>query len=288
MVIKNIELSKFEKKADYYLHALINWPNARNHEIDDLIKEIDDFVLINGLDKTEITIVDFMSGNGILSYNLLRNGFSKIYSIECSNKLTEDNYIYNYEGINLLKCNKIEESFEFLNKIKPTIICSVAGFHHLLVHNDNKSILRPDSILYQKGIISELFNALSGNGVIFIEDLYESNILDKVHLENWSLKWFRKIVDKYVSIGHDDCALCQELITSLDFIENIEFKELFCPWEFEIKTDLYKYVYYKFGFALDMSFDVFEDSYKSLLDYLIIKEANYLFPWNLGVLKLAK
>lgn len=96
-----LELEKFEKKSIGYKKALNVAPYARIHEILAIIGVIDGFIKKRNLLKSEITIVDLMSGSGYLSKFLSHNGYKKIYAIEASNFMSCDS-VDGYKNISLV------------------------------------------------------------------------------------------------------------------------------------------------------------------------------------------
>lgn len=196
-----LELEKFEKKSIGYKKALNVAPYARIHEILAIIGVIDGFIKKRNLLKSEITIVDLMSGSGYLSKFLSHNGYKKIYAIEASNFMSCDS-VDGYKNISLVSIPDINSIPDTIKKINPDIIVSLASFHHMIVYEGDAPNLN-ESIKKQEKIIDSCMHEMNKNSILIIVDIYNDDIFNiKLDEPNyWSTNTFRKIVKPFKEYG---------------------------------------------------------------------------------------
>lgn len=118
---------------------------------------------------------------------------------------------------------------------------------------------------------------------------HELNQITGMHENaNPTLHWFRAIVDKQTSIGHDDNALSLAFVERIGMDREIGLDIVSCPWLFEEEFELKNFIINKFGFSLD------EENHRPL-DKNIFDQANeivgikkkddiLLFNWRLAII----
>jgi hypothetical protein len=68
---------------------------------------------------------------------------------------------------------------------------------------------------------------------------------------NPSIDWFRQVVNRYTSIGHDDVALSKSLLTAISRKCDTKYSAFYCPWLFHSDFEMTQYILKKFAFILD-------------------------------------
>jgi predicted rRNA methylase YqxC with S4 and FtsJ domains len=193
----DIEIQRFAKKAKSYRQALQTAPKSRILEVAAIISTIEGYIKNNELDKKNLIVVDFMSGNGYLSNYLIQTGFNKVHAIEACNEMSKDSE--NYQNVELHPISSINESNSILKKIKPDIIVSLASFHHLIIRNTDQSINTKNSIELQSELITICEKNLNKEGLLIIVDLFDDsfqNVIDTYSDNNyWAKNAFKKIIN---------------------------------------------------------------------------------------------
>jgi len=175
----NIEKERFQKKANGYSKALKLVPYARDFEIIPILNILNDFLNKSDLSKNSVRIVELMAGSGFLTNHLINAGFKNIDVFEVSPDMVNNISINNSKrnNINIHPISDITEIEEHLKQIKPNIIISLAGYHHLIDYNDDKSINIDKSIDYQKRVTDICINSVAIKHLVLIIDIFSDDIL---------------------------------------------------------------------------------------------------------------
>ncbi len=184
---ESIELKRFEKKANGYAKALSLAPNARIFEIIAILNVINDFVLKSDTKKSKIRIVELMAGSGYLTNFLIRNGFKNIDVFEISTNMSKN---IKCDGVRFHPISTLLDIDDHLKKIKPHIVVSLAGYHHLMSYNANEEIDYDQSYEYQKRITELSLKYAANNHLIIIADIFEDELLNEV--QNEPIYWDNK------------------------------------------------------------------------------------------------
>lgn len=191
-----LELNKFIQKAPGYKEALHYAPLARVTEILAIIGVIDGFVRDRGLSRSEVIIAELMAGSGYLTQFLVKAGYKNIHAFEASNHMSNDDYL-RQKNITTHAVEDIYSVKDALKELKPIIIVSLAGFHHMLVY-ETESVSVGKSIDKQKQVIDICMKCIDRNGLLVIADI-RSNDLDNIsdfEPECWSTASFKKLMGK--------------------------------------------------------------------------------------------
>jgi hypothetical protein len=193
------ELSKFMQKADDYKSALQLAPDARILEVSAIIGVLDGFIKDFSLSKSEVKIVELMSGSGYLTKYLAKCGYKNIHALEASNSMSS-NINLDHKYITEHSIKDIFSIEPILMDIKPDIIISLAGFHHLMKYDDKNNIIINESIQKQKKAIDICMKYLNPNGLFILEDIYNIALHDKISIEPiyWNTNSIKKILPKYL------------------------------------------------------------------------------------------
>lgn len=97
----------------------------------------------------------------------------------------------------------------------------------------------------------------------------------------FSLTWFREIVERDTPIGHKDMALSKALIKQLNKKYDIYFSKYPCPWVFESKDLLAKFITKKFCFSINPE-EVYEKAVN--MKGICSQQKTVSFGWDLGLL----
>lgn len=181
-------LEGFAKKADNYRAALDSVPDARAMEILPFASFLIGMSKKLGIPRSQLMIVDLMSGSGYLSEQLFQLGFKNIIAIESCNEMSYGSEIY--KSIRLVSTPSIDEALEEISAIRPHIVMSLASFHHLIKYDSNGNIDTGASIELQAKVIRNAVNALAEGGAVIIGDLSEVSYPTQISEElddTWSL-----------------------------------------------------------------------------------------------------
>jgi predicted rRNA methylase YqxC with S4 and FtsJ domains len=118
----------------------------------------------------------------------------------------------------------------------------------------------PDNKYWAKNAFKKIINGSFINQEVKIKinnskslDSYSKNLKNIIpnlsNQKNPSLNWFRNIVDKKTTLGHDDVALSKDLLVELSTKFSITADTFYCPWIFENENQLKTFLWYKFGFV---------------------------------------
>ncbi len=200
-----LELTKFIEKAPGYKEALHFAPLARGIEIFAIIGILDGYVKSRGLSKSEVVIAEIMAGNGYLSQFLVKAGYKRIHSLEASNHMANDSYL-NDRYIQLHAIESIYSIGDILKSIKPNVVISIAGFHHMLEYN-NKGVNADKSIKKQKKVVDICMRNIEKNGMVVIADIRDDDLDDIIdeEPEYWSTRSFNKIYSGKDQLIPIDC-----------------------------------------------------------------------------------
>lgn len=108
---------------------------------------------------------------------------------------------------------------------------------------------------------------------------------------NFSLKWFRDIVNTNTKIGHDDIALSNTLIESVSKSHEVFYEKYACPWVFDSLELLKKFIFKKFGFNVNEQNAIsMEDcfSFAQQLGGINEQRDTATFGWDLGLVVIKK
>lgn len=125
-------------------------------------------------------------------------------------------------------------------------------------------------------------------------DNYSNNLKDIIpnlsNHKNPSLRWFKNVVDKKTTIGHDDVALSKELIDTISIDFNTTADTFYCPWVFENENQLLNFLWYKFGFVNNETECIKQDEILPLARQEVginqHQDKEYYFGWALGLLTI--
>lgn len=193
----DIEIQRFAKKAKSYRQALQTAPKSRILEVAAIIATIEGYIKNNELDKKNLVIVDFMSGNGYLSNFLIQSGFKNVHAIEACNEMSYDSE--NYQNVELHPISSINECNSILKRIKPDIIVSLASFHHLIIHNTDFSVNAKNSIELQSELITICGKNLNKEGLVVIVDLFDDSFLNVIDTYTDNNYWAKKSLKKIIN-----------------------------------------------------------------------------------------
>ncbi len=137
-----------------------------------------------------------MAGNGYLSKFLVEAGYRNIHALEASNYMANDAFLKN-KHITLHAIENIFTIDKILKEVRPNVIVSIAGFHHMLEY-DEDIVNVEKSIDKQIKIIDICMKYLDKNGIFIIEDIRDNDMSDLIdnEPEYWSLRSFNKIFKK--------------------------------------------------------------------------------------------
>ena len=108
---------------------------------------------------------------------------------------------------------------------------------------------------------------------------------------NFSLKWFREIVDTKTEIGHSDIAISATLVNSVSKIHDVFYEKYPCPWVFESLELLKKFIFKKFGFNVNekKSISISECfNFAKQLEGITEQRDTKTFGWDLGLFVIKK
>lgn len=108
---------------------------------------------------------------------------------------------------------------------------------------------------------------------------------------NFSLNWFRKIIDTKTEIGHSDIAISEDLIKSVSEAHDVFYEKYQCPWVFESLELLKKFIFKKFGFNVNEKKPISTSecfSFAKQLDGINEQRDTKTFGWDLGLFVIIK
>lgn len=189
METRDVELTRFARKADGYKAALEAVPEARTLELVVTAAIIRGLFNARGWSLATTPIVDLMSGTGVVSEYLTAAGFGCVHSIEACHEMLPSSD--KREKFSRNEIRTLADALPMIRDIKPGVIVSLAGFHHLIQH-DGRRVDRFRSVLSQVKVIEEFTPLLKARGVFLIVDLVEPDAgADSRRLEPWDASVFR-------------------------------------------------------------------------------------------------
>jgi hypothetical protein len=169
METRDVELARFARKADGYKAALQAAPTARTLELAVTVAMIRGLFTQRGWDQETTPIVDLMAGTGVVSDYLRAAGFGAVHSIEACHEMLPAS---DRARVNLNEIRTLADAQPIVRRIKPAVIVSLAGFHHLIEY-DGKTVNRFRSVLSQAKVIEDFLPLLAEHGVFLIVDIVE-------------------------------------------------------------------------------------------------------------------
>lgn len=105
---------------------------------------------------------------------------------------------------------------------------------------------------------------------------------------NPTINWFRNVVNKKTTLGHDDMAISLNLIEFLNTKYKITIDTFYCPWVFDNLSQLENFIWYKFGFVNNetdlTSVNEIIDLAKNEVGINQYQDKEFYFGWSLCML----
>ena len=168
MTASQFSESHFDAKADRYHAAIRAVPTARYLEI------LPFFLLLNSHFRTapsQLVIADLLCGGGYLS-EAFRGCFRHLYGIDVSSRMLR--MFPRSPTVSAIKA-AVEEQTEILGKLRPDIIVSLAGLHHIY-HIQEGKVDPTFSTELQCQLILTWAKCLSPDGLMIIADVTDPGL----------------------------------------------------------------------------------------------------------------
>lgn len=110
------------------------------------------------------------------------------------------------------------------------------------------------------------------------------------HVNSFSLKWFRDVVDTQTEIGHKDVAISDALIERLSHQFTVSHRRYVCPWHFDGEEQLGTFLHDKFGFSIGDTAQT-PDMVRQLArdEHLVIARSGMeSLLWDLGIVAIER
>lgn len=108
--------------------------------------------------------------------------------------------------------------------------------------------------------------------------------------QNPTINWFRNVVNKRSTIGHDDIAISQSLVEKISTKYNITADIYYCPWVFENEKQFESFLWYKFDFVNNEKTLITIDEMKTLAKNEAginqYQDKEIYFGWALSILTI--
>ena len=175
---RNIELTRFQKKAQGYRAAHQFAPHARDLEVLAIGATIEGYRRDHGLSQQELVVADLMAGTGFLCDALYKLGFRNLHALEACNdmsqKVTPQPNQNTYTKHSFADISKVSA---ILDSLSPHIIVCLAGFHHIIKYNtDGNTVDLGKSIELQGSVVQSCVNSLKPEGMLIIADIYDDTL----------------------------------------------------------------------------------------------------------------
>lgn len=198
--------SHFDAKAERYHAAIRAVPSARYLEL------LPFFLILNSHfsdNETELVIADLLCGGGFLTEGF-RGCFRQLYGIDVSQNMLRA--FPRCANITAIKA-ALEEQPDILKKVKPNVIISLAGLHHIYEINNGKVELGPSADLQQQLVLAWA-NCLAPSGIMIIADVTDPTLPAPFLQDNINCQILNRTLAKRADF------LFGSLRQSLDFPEN--------------------------------------------------------------------
>lgn len=250
-----------------------NVPEVRLHPIPDIL-EIEK-ILCNLNPKIIISLASFH--HLIITDNQPSNSINTIESLNLQQKVIDLSMRYlDEDGLFLIAdiYNNASSTDEFITDIP---FWSTDESYKLL----DKAIHDNDIELIKKST-----NQANLSSII------DDKLTNFSYKRNPSINWFRQVVKKETTIGHDDFAISKDLIEYIKSKHTYKYNTFACPWIFDNQELLKNFILNKFGFVLDNGSKISDEDVLKKANEIngitSIKDGKALFGWNLSVLLLSK
>lgn len=170
METRHLEIERFSRKASEYKLALRVAPEAREIELRAVAAMVLGICETRGWSTEKVRIVDLMAGSGALSGMLERLGCKSISAVEACLEMQGPDT----GGVEFLGADAFANLRAELDLLRPQIIVSLAGFHHLIERRGTR-IDRTKSLLSQVRIADACLESLVQGGVLLIVDLVQDD-----------------------------------------------------------------------------------------------------------------
>lgn len=181
MEARHVEIERFARKAPGYKRALFLAPHARDLEIGAVVAVVLGVCRRNGWRPEETRVVDLMAGTGLLSVALKAAGFEKTKAAEACVEMLPDGS----PGVEFVDTRTFANIRGVLAEIRPQVIVSLAGFHHL-IERTGKSIDRLRSVATQASLVSACVDALVPGGILLVADIAEEYDISRISINKIS------------------------------------------------------------------------------------------------------
>ncbi len=168
MEIRHVEVTRFARRAADYKKALQLAPEARALELAAVVNVVLGLCDKNKWRPSDVRVVDLMAGSGVLTRALLQSGFTHVIPIEACCEMRPDDS----KDLGYMNGNAFAELRLTLAQLKPDIIVSLAGFHHLLEYNGTV-VDRGASLASQLEMIEACVAGSNPGGYLVIVDISE-------------------------------------------------------------------------------------------------------------------
>ncbi len=196
MEARHVEIERFSRKAEGYKTAIEAVPEARALECSVIGAILLGHCRKNGLNPVRVKVLDAMAGSGYLARHLHKIGFREIHAAEACAEMLPSPTTRVEDGITLHKVDGTDGLSSLINKLQPSIVVSLAGFHHLIVY-DGRNVDRFQSVLWQYQLIHKWVCCLPRNAIVLIVDIAETGAASELNLqpiETWDASVFSKLI----------------------------------------------------------------------------------------------
>lgn len=174
---QDVELARFRLKAQGYRKAMSIAPEARSLEIFAIACILRGYCDELGLSRKDLIVVDLMAGTGFLSEQLYQFGFRKLHALEACNEMSQQGSGGHPDrNFNLYPFADIDGVQLLLRRIKPHVVVSIAGFHHLIKYAADGAVDAGGSVELQEQMAKACMEALGDDAMCLIVDIYEDSL----------------------------------------------------------------------------------------------------------------
>lgn len=159
----------FDAKAARYQAALRSAPHSRNFELLPFLIALNDGIQNN---PKNLTVADLLCGGGYLT-RAIRGLFRRYFGVDVSGEMLS--YYPVGADVDRIKSPLGEQSATLTNELKPDIILSLAGLHHVYEFVDGE-VLHSESESLQESLILGWAESLPPHGVMVIADVTSPDV----------------------------------------------------------------------------------------------------------------